>query len=72
MAHFHGKILFIIGEQDDIIPPQVVELYMQALSHCDVFKKYIVPGCPHPVHRWAAKHPQVREEIECMVVKFLR
>ena len=71
LSHFHGKALFIIGEQDEIIPSQVVELYMQALSHCDVFEKHIIPDCPHPVHRWAAKHPQVREEIERMIVKFL-
>jgi pimeloyl-ACP methyl ester carboxylesterase len=71
LLHFQGKALFIIGEHDEIIPSQVVELYMQALSHCEVFEKYIVPGCPHPVHRWAAEHAQVREKIERMVAGFL-
>ena len=71
LAHFRGKALLIMGEQDEIIPPQVVALYKQALSQCSGFESLVILDCPHPIHRWVLSHPEVREEIEQKVVQFL-
>lgn len=64
LIHFTGDSLFIIGENDEIIPRQVVELYRMALGHCTHLEEYTIVDCPHPIHRWALKHPEVRREIE--------
>ena len=61
---FTGKALYVIGEHDEIIPTQVVDLYKSALSHCRAFEAYTIAGCPHPVHRWVQNHPDVRRVVE--------
>ena len=71
LAHFHGKALLVTGEHDEIIPLQVTARYVQALSQCRDFERLVIPDCPHPIHRWLLKHPEVRLEIEQKVVRFL-
>jgi pimeloyl-ACP methyl ester carboxylesterase len=60
---FGGRALFAIGERDEIIPEQVVDLYKQALSHCRSLEVYTIAGCPHPVHRWVQSHPDIKKRV---------
>jgi pimeloyl-ACP methyl ester carboxylesterase len=71
LKYFSGKALFIMGEKDEIIPEPVVALYKEALSHCASFEEYTIVDCPHPIHRWALKHPDVRRKIEERVLDIL-
>ena len=71
LSHFDGNALFIIGSDDEIIPRQVIDLYKKALSHCSVFKEHTIIDCPHPIHRWVLKHPDVRKEIEERVQRII-
>jgi pimeloyl-ACP methyl ester carboxylesterase len=71
LRDFSGNALYFIGSDDEIIPEQVVALYREALSHCSVFEAYTIMGCPHPIHRWALKHPDVRKEIEEKVLSII-
>jgi pimeloyl-ACP methyl ester carboxylesterase len=68
---FSGNALYFIGSDDEIIPEQVVDLYREALSHCSIFEAYTVVDCPHPIHRWALKHPEVQKEIEGKVLSLI-
>jgi alpha/beta superfamily hydrolase len=72
LRDFSGNALYFIGSDDEIIPEQVVDLYKKALSHCNAFEAYTVVDCPHPIHRWALKHPDVRKEIEEKVLNLIR
>ncbi len=69
--HFTGNALYVIGKNDEIIPKQVVELYKNALSHCAFFEEYTIVNCPHPIHRWALKHPRIRRKIEEKVLRVI-
>jgi pimeloyl-ACP methyl ester carboxylesterase len=69
--HFTGNALYILGKNDEIIPKQVVKLYRRALSHCTRLEEYTIANCPHPVHRWALKHPNVRRKIEEKVLRII-
>jgi len=71
LRDFSGNALYFIGSDDEIIPEQVVDLYREALSHCSVFEAYTIMDCPHPIHRWALKHPDVRKEIEEKVLNII-
>ena len=69
--HFTGNALLIFGEDDEIIPKEVVDLYRQVLSRCSRFEEHTIAGCPHPIHRWAMKHPAVRRTIEEKVSRMI-
>ncbi|CAG0935486.1 hypothetical protein TFLX_04327 [Thermoflexales bacterium] len=69
--HFTGNALYIAGENDEIIPKQVVDLYKRALSYCNYFEAYTIADCPHPIHRWAQKHPAVRSKTEEKVLRIV-
>ncbi|HEX2981609.1 MAG TPA: alpha/beta fold hydrolase [Anaerolineaceae bacterium] len=71
LNHFTGNALFIIGKNDEIIPRQVVELYRRALGHCAHLEEYTIVNCPHPIHRWVLKHPDIRREIEERVLRII-
>jgi pimeloyl-ACP methyl ester carboxylesterase len=71
LRDFSGNALCFIGSDDEIIPDRVVDIYKKALSHCSVFEAYTIMGCPHPIHRWALKHPDVRKEIEGKVLSII-
>jgi hypothetical protein len=72
LRDFSGNALYFIGSDDEIIPEQVMGLYREALSHCNVFAAYTIMGCPHPIHRWVLKHPGARKEIEEKVLSIIR
>jgi hypothetical protein len=71
LRDFSGNALYFIGSDDEIIPEQVASLYREALSHCNAFEAYTIMGHPHPIHRWALKHPDVRKEIEEKVLSII-
>jgi uncharacterized protein len=71
LRNFTGNALYVIGENDEIIPKQVVELYKASLLHCHVLEIWAIPGCPHPIHRWVLKYPVVRRMIEEKVLRII-
>lgn len=63
IQQFRGKILLFMGDKDDIIPPEVPLLIQEAASNASSFTTYMLEGCPHPIHAWAEKHPDVQTSI---------
>jgi uncharacterized protein len=53
LAAYDGKSLLIIGEDDRIIPPRVVEIYGEELRKEGQSKLLTLPGAPHNLHGWA-------------------
>ncbi len=68
---FTGKVLYVTGSEDAVIPKGVVALYTKAISQCRESEQYIIPGCPHPIHVWALRHPKVRKIIEQKVIQLI-
>ena len=63
LKEFKGNALFVIGENDVIIPEEVISLYKEALSNSNKFESFTIQDCPHPIHRWSIKYPDIRKEI---------
>jgi pimeloyl-ACP methyl ester carboxylesterase len=68
---FRGRVLFVQGDGDDVIPRVVPDLYRQALVGASEFRFVSLAGCPHPIHRWAAGRPEVQRLILGEVRRFL-
>lgn len=56
LGEFQGRSLIIIGEEDKIIPPRVVEIYRQELQKNSELTFVRLPGAPHNIHGWATQY----------------
>jgi uncharacterized protein len=63
LAAYSGKSLLIIGEDDRIIPPRVVEIYGKELGKEGQFKLLTLPGAPHNLHGWANQSAENKSAI---------
>jgi pimeloyl-ACP methyl ester carboxylesterase len=63
LAGYCGKSLLIIGEDDCIIPPRVVEIYGEELRKEGQCRLLTLPGAPHNLHGWANQSPQNKSII---------
>jgi hypothetical protein len=63
LASYCGKSLLIVGEDDRIIPPRVVEIYGEELRKEGQFRLLTLPGAPHNLHEWANQSPENKSII---------
>jgi uncharacterized protein len=68
---FVGKSLFIIGSEDEVIPEIITELYLDSLENSVKFEKLIIKNCPHPIHRWGERNPEIQEKIKVKIDNLL-
>jgi len=71
LKSYRGNALHVLGTDDRIIPPGVTQLFLSSLAACRRLDTVVLEDCPHPIHRWAEKHPAVRERIRNHVRDFL-
>lgn len=63
LQSYQGKLLVFIGENDPIIPKEVIELIDSNSPKATKKEIYILKNCKHNVHRWAQKSPEHLEFI---------
>lgn len=69
---FKGNLLIFIGDKDEVIPKELIELVKTSsisLSRIEIIR---IPQCPHKIHRWISSHPRwietVSEKIADMLI----
>lgn len=72
LKNFTGNFLFIIGEDDAIIPEGVIELFEKNTQK--VAKKEIIriPHAGHQIHSWLQEHPEEMEKVTEKMMKFIQ
>jgi pimeloyl-ACP methyl ester carboxylesterase len=60
---FTGHLTIIIGSEDTVIPPEVIERYLQACPHAQSHRLLTIPGAPHRVHGWLDAHPALKATV---------
>ncbi len=70
LDEFSGRILIVIGEEDEVIPPGVVELLEAHSSNASQKEILRVPGAPHQIHFWLEEHPKERRLVAEKVAEF--
>ncbi len=53
---FTGNLLIIMGDQDEIIPGEVIPLIMEHAFKADRRELYTLPGCHHKIFSWIKEH----------------
>ncbi len=71
-ARYRGNVLFVFGSDDDVIPEPVVRLYGERFTNAKSFRKLILDGCPHPIHRWIQNQPAARARLENELSEFIK
>jgi pimeloyl-ACP methyl ester carboxylesterase len=57
LADYRGEVLLVIGDQDAVIPNEVIDLYERALANAARMTIARIPNAPHKLHVWAAENP---------------
>ncbi|HEY1096572.1 MAG TPA: alpha/beta fold hydrolase [Alphaproteobacteria bacterium] len=63
LKNFTGNLLIIIGSDDAIIPPDVIDLYKESAIHGRHVEIITLDNAPHVLHGWLADHPEQRHDI---------
>lgn len=71
LKKFDGKIMLILAENDQIIPNEVVDIYLHEMKNKPGSKVYVIKGCPHPIHKWIIQNEQEREKLISEIDWFL-
>jgi len=70
LESFHGRLLIVIGELDDVIPPGVIELLDRNSPNASAKEIMRVPGCPHLIQRWLMEHETERRLVGAKIVEY--
>ena len=63
LENYTGTVLHLIGEDDDVIPQAVTDLYEQHLIHARDAEFLMLEKCGHNVHAYLQENPHVRQAI---------
>lgn len=64
LKSFTGDVLLLIGENDDVIPPRVMQIYESSFDSARSFVSHQIPEAPHRLHLWAAKPENTAKLVE--------
>jgi len=70
LEQFTGKLLVVIGEEDAVIPPGVIELIDQHSPKASRKQILRLPGCPHKIQDWLLSHPEEQRLVGETVAQF--
>jgi pimeloyl-ACP methyl ester carboxylesterase len=70
LDQFTGKLLIIIGEHDEVIPPGVIEALDSHSRNASQKEIYRIPGCPHRYQEWLQNHPEELQKVAENVAAF--
>lgn len=71
LKNFKGNLLIFIGENDRIIPDEVIESIDRSSINTNKKEIIRIPGCPHMIHPWIALHKHVANNITDKIKKLL-
>ena len=60
---FTGNLLVVAGRQDQVIPAEVIDLYLESAAVARSRRVIWLDGCDHFVHPWLQQHPEQRATI---------
>lgn len=63
LENFTGKLLIIIGADDDVIPKGVIQLLDEHAPQTTYKKILTLPGCGHPLQTWLKENLSWREKV---------
>lgn len=71
LQNYKGKLLIFVGENDPVIPKEVIELLDLNSTESGQKAVFVLPNCKHNIHRWAQKSPENMSFIMEKISSFL-
>lgn len=71
LSNFTGNLLLFIGEDDEVIPPGVIDLIDQSCQKCKSKKIIKIKNCPHKMHNWLQENEEERNEVTKTILEIL-
>lgn len=71
LESFTGKLLIIIGQNDEVIPPEVIRLLDEHTPNTSRKEIYTIPYCPHSINIWINDHPKDLLELQQKILAYL-
>jgi esterase/lipase len=68
LHNYKGRLLIVIGDNDEIIPSKVIDLYWNSAMKVKSKQKVVLKDTPHLIHKCTDK---VKLEIKSVVKEFL-
>ena len=68
---YRGNVLYIMGDNDEIIPAPIDRIYRESFRQAASFRAVQLEDCPHPIHRWAPVNPEGMTTILSEVSRFV-
>ena len=72
LSTFKGHAAIIIGNEDAIIPGEVVELYQGSLKQAASLVTLNIGNCPHNIHDWLGQNPAQQRMVLDFLMSFAR
>ena len=72
LRNFRGKLLIVMGDQDKVIPPGVIDLILRTAQNAQQKEIHSIPGCPHQINIWLASRPEEQVRLAEKLLTFLR
>lgn len=72
LESFQGNLLIVIGENDEVIPPEVITLldkHSPNAKHKEVIR---IPNCTHNLHLCFSENPNAKEKVINTIVKMIK
>lgn len=71
LAWFVGKILVVIGENDEVIPKHLITKLDTTATNIYYKKILIIPDTPHAIHKWLVEHQDDKDEVFENIIKII-
>lgn len=69
---FTGNLLIFIGENDEIIPKEVISLLYKTAQNAKKREIVNITQCPHKIHRWLASHNDKADKVAQKILEFIQ
>jgi pimeloyl-ACP methyl ester carboxylesterase len=64
LEKFSGNLLIVMGENDEVIPSEVIDLIMQHSKNARKKELYVIPECPHIINAWIVDKEKEKIQLE--------
>lgn len=69
---FKGNVLISIGEQDEVIPKELINHLYSNLTNTVSKEIVYIPNCPHAIHRWLSHNKEWTQKVSKKIVQLIQ
>lgn len=71
LENFRGNVLIVIGEEDEVIPKELMKMIDSSLKRVKCKEFIRIPNCPHTIHTWLNQNKTIATKIADKITHFV-